>query len=372
MLSCLFPIKLISKIILPAPACHFHSNPGKIKPSCLQLLLLFIFLLLNTSCNKNLAIAVPDSLDGGKSQLPEGLNVINVSVRDPSLILANGTYYLFGTGKGIKTWSSTDLITWKVQPAVFAAAPSWTNTNIPGFSNYIWAPEITFYKGQYYLFYSISVFGTNNSAIGFATNKSLDSKAEGYQWIDHGMVTQSNGTSWNAIDPNFVLDFNSAPHLLLGSFFSGIKITALKDNNIVLKADLITKPTLANRDLNINPFNAIEAPFVMKHNQYYYLFASINNCCSGIKSDYKTIVGRSKQIDGQYVDKNGKEMPAGGGTLILAGNDKWHGAGGASVYDFEGKQKIVFFSYDNKGIERLRIGNLQWDASEWPIVNLND
>jgi arabinan endo-1,5-alpha-L-arabinosidase len=370
--SRLSQVEIIFKIISPAPSCHFQFNAVKIIHSRFPLFVLFIFLLFGASCAKNLAIAVPETVDASKSELAEGLTLINVSVRDPSLILANGTYYLFGTGKGIKTWSSTDLITWKVQPAVFAAAPGWTNTNIPGFNNDIWAPEITFFKGEYYLFYAISKFGTNNSAIGFATNKSLDAKAKDYQWIDHGMITQSQGTSWNAIDPNFVLDYNSVPHLLLGSFFSGIKITELKDNNIILKADLITKATLANRDLNINPYNAIEAPFVMKHNQFYYLFASINNCCSGIQSDYKTIVGRSKQIDGQYVDKNGKAMPVGGGEFILEGNDKWHGAGGASVYDFEGQHKIVFFSYDNRGVERLRIGDLNWDAGDWPTVNLKD
>jgi arabinan endo-1,5-alpha-L-arabinosidase len=65
----------------------------------------------------------------------------------------------------------------------------------------------------------------------------------------------------------------------------------------------------------VSPSNAIEALFVLKHNDYYYLFASINNCCSGIKSDYKTIVGRSKAIDGIYVYKAGQTMPAGGGKF---------------------------------------------------------
>ena len=329
-------------------------------------------ILFSASCAKNISVAIPDTLEGSSPVETEDVRLTNVSVRDPALILSKGTYYLFGTGKGIKIWSSTDLITWKVRPPVFSAAPGWTNTNIPGFNNDIWAPEVTFYKGQYYLFYSISKFGTNNSAIGFATNQTLDSKAANYKWVDYGMITQSGGTSWNAIDPNFVLDYNSAPHLLLGSFFGGIKITELIDDNIKLKAALVSKPTLANRDLKVSPYNAIEAPFVLKHNKYYYLFASIDNCCSGIKSDYKTIVGRSKQIDGQYVDKTGKAMRAGGGELILKGNEKWHGAGGASVYNFGGKDKIVFFSFDNTGVERLRIGDIKWDSADWPSVSLKD
>ncbi len=328
--------------------------------------------LLVSSCSKDQTFELADPQEGRNTSLVEGVVLTSISVRDPALILSDSTYYLFGTGKGIKIWSSTDLVNWKMCPPVFARAPTWTSKNVPGFNSDIWAPEITYYMGQYYLFYSVSKFGTNNSAIGFATNETLDAEAPNYKWIDHGMITQSNGTSWNAIDPNFVLDYDSTPYLVLGSFFSGIEITRIVDDNIMLKAGSITSPPLASRDLAVNRYNAIEAPFVFKHNNYYYLFTSINNCCSGINSDYKTIVGRSKKIDGIYLDKAGKAMSAGGGELVLEGNGKWHGAGGASVYNFKGQDKIVFFSYDNTGIERLRIANINWDKEDWPLAELKD
>jgi arabinan endo-1,5-alpha-L-arabinosidase len=315
---------------------------------------------------------LPGPQEGSDIKAGELVGIGNVSVRDPSLIFVDSTYYLFGSGKGIKIWSSTDLQNWKAHLPVFVRAPGWTNTNIPGFNNEMWAPEITFYKGRYYLFYSVSQYGSNNSAIGFATNETLDPGAGNYKWLDRGMITQSGGTSWNAIDPNFVLDNDSIPHLVLGSFFDGIKITKILTNDTVMKAAQITKATLANRDLQENPYNAIEAPFVLRHDSYYYLFVSINNCCSGVNSDYKTIVGRSKAIDGTYLDKKGRAMSAGGGELILEGSKNWHGAGGASVYNFNGQEKIVFFSHDNSGIARLRIADLKWDTAGWPAVQLKD
>lgn len=337
-----------------------------------RLTAIIIMAVFVSSCSKNVTFGISDPLEGSNTNEIKEVILTGVSVRDPALILSDSTYYLFSTGNGIKIWSSTDLVSWKVRPPVFPRAPTWTSQNIPDFNNHIWAPEITYYKGQYYLFYSVSSFGSNNSAIGFATNETLNSNETDYKWIDHGMITQSHGTSWNAIDPNFFLDDNSEPYLLLGSYFSGIKITRIIDNNLTLKAEAITSPTLAKRDPAVNPYNAIEAPFLFKHNKYYYLFTSINNCCSGINSDYKTIVGRSRTINGPYLDRQGKAMSAGGGELVLQGNQNWHGAGGASVYNFKGQDKIVFFSYDNTGVERLRIADVSWDNEDWPLAELKD
>jgi arabinan endo-1,5-alpha-L-arabinosidase len=63
--------------------------------------------------------------------------------------------------------------------------------------------------------------------------------------------------------------------------------------------------------------NAIEAPFIFKKNNYFYLFASIDYCCKGVNSNYKTIVGQSENIKGPYIDKEGTPMDKGGGIIIL-------------------------------------------------------
>ena len=45
-----------------------------------------------------------------------------------------------------------------------------------------------------------------------------------------------------------------------------------------------------------------------KRGEYYYLFASIGTCCNGATSTYQTVVGRSKNVLGPYLDKTGRDM----------------------------------------------------------------
>jgi arabinan endo-1,5-alpha-L-arabinosidase len=131
-----------------------------------------------------------------------------ILIHDPVLTRQNGTYYLFGTGNGITVWSSKDRQTWTAEKPVFAALPAWAVRDVPGFKTHIWAPDISFSNGQYSLFYSISTFGKNRSAIGLATNKTLDPKSPDFEWVDHGPVVTSvpGRDMWNAIDPNLIRD----------------------------------------------------------------------------------------------------------------------------------------------------------------------
>ncbi len=91
-----------------------------------------------------------------------------------------------------------------------------------------WAPDISFFNGTYHLYYAVSRFGQNRSAIGLATSKSLDPQSPDYGWNDQGMVIETHqGDNWNAIDPNLVLDENGDPWLAAGSFWTGIKMRRL-------------------------------------------------------------------------------------------------------------------------------------------------
>jgi arabinan endo-1,5-alpha-L-arabinosidase len=308
----------------------------------------------------------------------------NISVHDPVLIKQDSVYHLFCTGRGISAWSSTDMQHWKAEPPVFASPPQWATDAVPGFKGHIWAPDISYFKGLYYLYYSVSAFGKNTSCIGLATNKTLDTSSPDYQWADHGKIIESTPkqTNWNAIDPNLITDNDGTPYLVFGSFWDGIKLVKLNADRTGLAQSIDNLPTLARQKADtttrmLSPGNyladagnnAIEAPFIFRHNNYFYLFVSADYCCRGPKSTYKMLVGRSKKLAGPYIDNHRKKMTEGGGTLVLEGDANWYGVGHNAVCRFNGTDYLVYHGYDaaDKGISKLLIRELQW-INGWPVV----
>ncbi|MBE9584480.1 arabinan endo-1,5-alpha-L-arabinosidase [Mucilaginibacter sp. JRF] len=295
----------------------------------------------------------------------------DISVHDPVIIKQDSVYYIFCTGSGISVWSSVNMVDWKREKLVFAEAPQWAVDTIPGFKGHIWAPDISYHNGLYYLYYSVSAFGKNTSAIGVATNKTLHPDSPDFKWVDHGRVIQSypGKTNWNAIDPNLITDDKGTPYLVFGSFWGGLKMVKLNAGRLSVADDITNIPTLASRkkDASASGANAIEAPFIFKKNKYYYLFASIDYCCKGPASNYKMIVGRSKNIKGPYVDKQGIAMSKGGGSLILKPDSNWYGAGHNAVARLNGTDYLVFHGYDarDNGRPKLRILKMHW-KSGWP------
>ncbi len=144
-------------------------------------------------------------------------------VHDPVIVKEGDTYFLFSTGRGIALYTSPDMVTWQRQGPVFEQEVPWAAATIPGARYHYWAPDVAFWNGKWYLYYSVSTFGKNRSAIGLATNVTLDSRRPDYQWQDEGVVIESQlSDDWNAIDPQFVLDENHQPWLAFGSFWAAL------------------------------------------------------------------------------------------------------------------------------------------------------
>lgn len=308
------------------------------------------------------------------------------SVHDPVMIKQGDIYYIFCTGFGISVLSSTNLKEWKYEKPVFKEAPKWAVEAVPTFKGHIWAPDISFFNGEYYLYYSVSAFGKNTSCIGLATNKTLNPADPDFKWVDHGKVIQSvpGVTNWNAIDPNFILDEDGTPYLTFGSFWDGLKLVRLSRDGKHLDDDISKIPTIVSRkkDPNMkenpqaidnNPAdaggNAVEAPFIFKKGKYYYMFASIDYCCKGVNSTYKMIIGRSKKLQGPYVDKENVPLAYGGGTILLKGDENWHGVGHNGIASADGNDYLIFHAYDahKNGMPKLRIEKLKW-TDGWPEI----
>lgn len=300
-----------------------------------------------------------------------------ISVHDPVMIRQGDTYYLYCTGRGISAWSSPDMKNWERLPPVFSEPPEWAKEEVPGFRGHIWAPDISFRDGTYYLYYSVSTFGKNLSCIGLATNKTLDPDDPEYRWQDHGMVVKSipGRDLWNAIDPNLAVDGEGSPWLSFGSFWRGMKLFRLNEAQSA-PAEPQEWYTIAARPRDVYTDDrdpgegAIEAPFIFKKNGFYYLFVSFDYCCRGIESTYKIMVGRSEKITGPYLDKRGRNMLYGGGSLVLAGNKDWPGVGHNAIYTFDGQDYLVYHAYDasDNGRSKLKIDRVRWDEQGWPVV----
>ena len=337
---------------------------------------LILFAWLMTCLGASAQTAPPPNTPGQPPRPPLG-PMANPPAHDPVMIRQNGTYYMFCTGNGIAVWSSPDMKIWTSQKPVFAAPPAWAVAIIPNFKGHIWAPDISFASGQYSLFYSVSAFGKNTSAIGLATNKTLDPTSPDFKWVDHGKVIQSvpGRDLWNAIDPNLARDNAGAPWLTFGSFWSGMKLVKLRPD-LTAPAQPEQWRTVARRprDPKLNDSlpgdGAIEAPFIFKKDGFYYLFTSFDYCCRGPQSTYKMVVGRAKDLTGPYLDRAGLPLEQGGGTLVLAGDSKWFGVGHNSVYTFDKTDYLVFHGYDasDRGRPKLRIEKLAWDKEGWPAV----
>jgi arabinan endo-1,5-alpha-L-arabinosidase len=289
-------------------------------------------------------------------------------VHDPAIIKRNGTYLLFTTGPGLDIRTSRDGRTYTKIGSVFPDGAPWADKYLPatGIRN-LWAPDITFRNGQYYLYYAASSFGSRHSALFLATSKT----GMPGTWTHRGTVHETvEGGEYNAIDANLIIDSQSRWWLAFGSFWGGIKMIRIDPKTGLRYAADPTLYPLASRPFGTE--GAIEAPFVYRHGTYFYLFVSFDYCCRGDASTYRIMVGRSKNATGPYLDRDGKPMTEGGGTQLLAAHDAVPGPGHQAIFnDGSGTDLLVYHYYgdnDRPDLGRLGINALKWDSAAWPYV----
>ncbi len=297
---------------------------------------------------------------------------------DPVIMREGETYYVYSTGSdtpgsAVLVRTSPDLIHWTKRGHVFDKMPGWATKAVPGVEG-MWAPDIAKVGGRYLLYYSLSTFGSNRSAIGLATSAALDPKAPNYGWRDEGLVVMSTPESdFNAIDPNHVIDREGRHWLSLGSFWTGIKLFELDPKTGKLLRPAAKPFSLARRRAPAGGPAPAEAPFIVSRGGDYYLFVSYDYCCKGANSTYYTVVGRSKNIKGPYVGKDGSRLMDGEGTIFLRADlqekQRFRGPGhNGFLHDKDGKDYVVYHAYDkeSKGVPTLRVSPVRWTADGWP------
>jgi arabinan endo-1,5-alpha-L-arabinosidase len=290
--------------------------------------------------------------------------IVPRSLPDPSIIKGtDGYFYLFATEdtRNIPIMRSNDLVDWSFVGTAFSDATRPTFEPNGG----LWAPDINYINGKYVLYYSMSVWGGEQTCgIGRAV---ADTPTGPY--TDLGKLFRSNEIGvQNSID-QFYIEDNGKKYLFWGSFH-GIYYVELSDDGLYLKNPSSPNPIAVAG-------NAFEGTYIHKRGEYYYLFASIGSCCNGLSSTYKLVVGRSTSLTGPYVDKAGKSMKENNANeLIIGSNSRFVGNGHCSeiVLDEVGNYWILFHGWDveNAGNGRvLLLNQIKWDDNNWPYADNN-
>ena len=308
-------------------------------------------------------------------------------IHDPALIKDGGVWYVFSTGYVEREQGGTIRIamsrdrgrTWTSAGSVWDTIPAWIDQHYRDagktLPENLWAPEIVEHDGTYYLYYSASTFGGNDSITALATNTTLDPEDPDYEWVDRGTVISSpaanlSGTDdleLNAIDAGLITDRDGKPWMAIGSFWNGIFLVPLSWPSGKPVRDWQTKAVQLAERPEVE-FDPIEAPYIVRHGKYYYLFTSWDFCCRGADATYKIAVGRSTQVTGPYRDKEGDLLLDGGGTVLLEGEGRRAGAGGQSV----SRGTLAYHYYDGANqaapyVPTLGLAEIRW-RDGWPTL----
>ena len=287
--------------------------------------------------------------------------ILSRSLPDPTVIRAkDGCFYLYATEdtRNVPIWKSSNLVDWLFVGTAF------TEKSHPVFmkGGVIWAPDINYIKKQYVLYYSLSKANEfYKNGIGVAVSK----KPEG-PFIDKGkLFTSEEIDVKNSID-QFYFEEKGKKYLFWGSFFGIYGIELSKDGLSIKKG--------AKKKQVAGTF--MEATAIEKRNGYYYLFGSAGSCCEGDKSTYRITYGRSKNLFGPYVTKEGKSLMDNNFEVLIHGNKQVAGPGHQSriVTDDKGQNWIIYHGFLRDSPQKGRVvfmDKICW-VDDWPIVLNNE
>lgn len=287
--------------------------------------------------------------------------IIDTLVPDPSVVCdENGNYFIYGSDSNRKVpiYKSTNLFEWTYCGDTFTEDQMPTGIEKGG----LWAPDVIRHNGKYLMAYSYSRAAEyHKNGVGLAI---AETPYGPFKNLGLLFTSDSSGVR-NSIDPALVED-NGKLYLLWGSFY-GLYMVELNWNQ---EGEYFIKEI--NSKIQVAG-NAFEGSHIFKRGKYYYLFASVGKCCSGDKSTYRVVVGRSKNLFGPYVDSDGNKMLDNGYNLVVGSNEKFVGPGHGSriITDKDGKTWYIYHSYLRGKGDKGRLpmlDEIRWTKDRWPYI----
>ena len=271
-------------------------------------------------------------------------------IHDPSTIMeCDGKYYTFGTGGG--GLISEDGWNWyggAVRPGGGAA------------------PDAMKIGDRYLIAYSATGGGLGGGHAGRVLtmwNKTLDPNSPDFAYTEAIEVAASEiDEDCDAIDAGLFMDPQTGRlWCTYGTYFGFIRIVEL---------DPKTGARVEGNEA-VNVAIDCEATTVIYRNGWYYLLGTHGTCCDGVNSTYNIVVGRSRSVTGPYLDNMGRDMVAGGGKMVIDGDDRQFGAGHFGRYiEDEGVEKMSFHweaDLDRSARSVLAIRPIVW-VNDWPVA----
>jgi arabinan endo-1,5-alpha-L-arabinosidase len=327
------------------------------------------------------AAAGPDS--AGRYRNPISADVAD-TFADPVIVRgADGLWYAYGTSDPLRegekqahrvpTLRSADLVDWTFVGDAFGPdqRPPYA---APGAA--FWAPDVRFLDGRYVMYVTVTDTTASPDGGDFAIGAATAPTPTGPWTFDPEPVVAprpGGGGGWLwTIDPSQFTDVDGKKYLYYGSYYGGISVTELSADG--LRA--VGAPTLVAID------NKFEGSYVLRHDDWYYLFASTANCCAGPATGYSVQVGRSRSPRGPFTDAGGVRLDVSraGGTPVLTQNgNRWIGTGhNGFLTDLAGQDWMVYHAIDRAdpyldepfGINErpMLLDRLDW-IDGWPTVN---
>ena len=271
-------------------------------------------------------------------------------IHDPSTIMeCDGKYYTFGTGtNGIMSEDGWNWHEGAIRPHSGAA------------------PDAIKIGDRYLVGFSSTGGGLGGGHAGNILTmwaKTLDPQNPDFGYTDPVVVAESTvDEDCDAIDVGLFLDPTTGRlWCTYGTYFGFIRQVELDPVTGARKAGA--------KDINV----AIdcEASDMIYRNGWYYLLGTHGTCCDGTNSTYNIVCGRSRSVNGPFIDNVGRDMLRGGGKMVAGAENRRVGAGhfGREILE-EGVEKTSFHweaDYDLSGRSTLAIRPLLW-VNDWPVA----